>query len=40
MLHHADMQSSHLAQLEELLRAVEAHPRAHWLPMRELAPAL
>ena len=39
MLHHADMQPSHLAQLEQLLRAVQAHRRARWLPMRELAPA-
>jgi hypothetical protein len=39
MLHHADMQPAHLAQLEALLRGVKAHPRARWLPMRELAPA-
>ena len=39
MLHHADMQPGHLMQLEQLLRAVAAHPKARWHPMRELAPA-
>lgn len=38
MLHHADMPDEHLARLEDLLRAVKAHPRARWLPMRELVP--
>jgi predicted deacetylase len=38
MLHHADMQPEHLAQLEALLNGVKAHSRARWLPMREFAP--
>jgi predicted deacetylase len=39
MLHHADMQPGHLAPLEQLLRAMNAHPKARWQPMRELAVA-
>lgn len=39
MLHHADLQPDHLDQLEELLRAIKAHPNASCQPMRELVTA-
>lgn len=39
MLHHADLQPEHLAPIEALLLCVKAHPRARWLPMRELTSA-
>lgn len=36
MLHHAVMDAHDLALLGSLLRATRRHPRARWLPMREL----